>query len=83
MRTPRTGGASRASVTDWDGRSLTYPTLFLAGAGLSPTTGTANPTTTVAARSLRTVATIEAGFGLPASPPAASPVDATPGAPPG
>ncbi|MCC6936169.1 MAG: GMC family oxidoreductase [Thermomicrobiales bacterium] len=42
------------SVTDPDGRTHDHPNLFLSGCGLFPTTGTANPTLTLAALALRT-----------------------------
>jgi choline dehydrogenase-like flavoprotein len=43
MGTHRMESDSSASVTDADGRTHDYPDLFLAGSGLFPTIGTANP----------------------------------------
>ena len=76
MGTHRMGADPRASVTDPDGRTHDHPNLWLAGAGLFPTTGTANPTATVAALSLRTAAAIAAEFGRVAATPGASPLTA-------
>ena len=78
MGTHRMGDDAATSVTDADGRTHDHPNLFLAGAGLFPTTGTANPTATVAALALRTASVIAAEFGrstpLPGASSAASPV---------
>jgi len=82
MGTHRMGTDPRTSVTDPDGRTHDHPNLWLAGGGLFPTTGTANPTATVAALSLRTAAAIEAEFGLAVATPAASPIGASPVASP-
>ncbi len=60
MGTYRMGADPRISVTDADGRTHDHANLFLAGAGLFPTSGTANPTLTLAALALRTAATIGA-----------------------
>jgi len=73
MGTYRMGADPRTSVTDADGRAHDHPNLFLAGAGLFPTTGTANPTLTLAALALRTAATIEADLATMGGTPAASP----------
>ncbi len=82
------GEDAATSVTDADGRTHDHPNLFLAGAGLFPTTGTANPTATVAALALRTASIIAADVGRgpplagaspvasPSASPAASPVTA-------
>jgi choline dehydrogenase-like flavoprotein len=58
MGTHRMGNDPNTSVTNADGRTHDHPNLFLAGAGLFPTTGTANPTLTIAALALRTAAVI-------------------------
>jgi glucose dehydrogenase len=58
MGTHRMGSDPATSVTDADGRTHDHPNLFLSGAGLFPTTGTANPTATIAALALRTADTI-------------------------
>lgn len=88
MGTHRMGEDAATSVTDADGRTHDHPNLFLAGAGLFPTTGTANPTATVAALALRTASIIAADVGRgpplagaspvasPSASPAASPVTA-------
>lgn len=85
MGTHRMGTNRRTSVTDRDGRTHDHLNLFLAGAGLFPTTGTANPTATVAALSLRTAAVIAAEFGIslatPVSRAPATPIDTSPGDP--
>lgn len=52
--THRMGSDSRASVTDSCDRTWDHPNLWLAGSGLFPTGGTANPTLTIAALALRT-----------------------------
>lgn len=74
MGTHRMGTDPATSVTDPDGRAHDHPNLFLAGAGLFPTTGTANPTATVAALALRTASVIQRELGFVA----ATPVAATP-----
>lgn len=51
------------SVADPDGRSHDHPNLFLAGSGLFPTTGTANPTLTIAALTLRTAGVMKTELG--------------------
>lgn len=71
MGTYRMGSDKSDSVTDSFGRSWDHPNLWLAGSGLFPTTGTANPTLTIAALALRTAPEIlsELGrMGMPASP---------------
>jgi choline dehydrogenase-like flavoprotein len=52
--TYRMGSDPKSSVADADGRSHDHQNLFLAGSGLFPTTGTANPTLTIAAFALKT-----------------------------
>jgi choline dehydrogenase-like flavoprotein len=71
MGTYRMGTDARSSVTDADGRTHDHPNLFLAGAGLFPTYGTANPTLTIAALALRTAARIAADLGVTAATPVA------------
>jgi choline dehydrogenase-like flavoprotein len=73
MGTHRMGADPTTSVTDADGRTHDHPNLFLAGAGLFPTTGTGNPTLTLAALALRTAATIAADLGVAEATPVASP----------
>jgi choline dehydrogenase-like flavoprotein len=52
--TYRMGSDPNTSVVDADLRSHDHPNLFLLGSGVFPTEGTANPTLTIAALSLRT-----------------------------
>lgn len=52
--TYRMGSDPKSSVAGADGRSHDHPNVFLAGSGLFPTTGTANPTLTIAALALKT-----------------------------
>jgi choline dehydrogenase-like flavoprotein len=68
------GSDPSTSVTDAEGRTHDHPNLFLAGGGLFPTFGTANPTLTIAALALRTAARIQADLGLAGGTPVASPV---------
>jgi choline dehydrogenase-like flavoprotein len=49
----RMGANAKEAVTDGDCRTFDHPNLYIVGAGLWPTCGTANPTLTVAAISLR------------------------------
>ena len=77
MGTFRMGDDPATSVTDADGRTHDHPNLFLAGCGLFPTFGTANPTLTLAALALRTASVIAADLGLGVATPAAP---ASPGA---
>jgi choline dehydrogenase-like flavoprotein len=53
MGTHRMGSDAASSVTDSFGRTWDHPNLWLADSGLFPTTGTANPTLTIAALALR------------------------------
>ncbi|MFA5521957.1 MAG: GMC family oxidoreductase [Castellaniella sp.] len=53
MGTARMGADPRRSVVDGGLCSHDHPNLFLAGAGVFPTCGTANPSLTIAALSLR------------------------------
>lgn len=54
MGTYRMGTDPGSSVVDADERTHDHPNLFLLGSGTFPTVGTANPTLTIAALSLRT-----------------------------
>jgi choline dehydrogenase-like flavoprotein len=54
MGTTRMGMDSKTSVADAQGRSYDHPNLWFAGSSLFPTSGTANPTLTIAALALRT-----------------------------
>jgi choline dehydrogenase-like flavoprotein len=74
MGTYRMGSDQKTSVTDADGKTHDHPNLFLAGGGLFPTFGNANPTLTIAALALRTAATIERDLGVVPGTPVASPV---------
>lgn len=51
--TTRMGRDAKSSVVDRNCRSHDHPNLYIAGAGVFPTMGTANPTLTIAALSLR------------------------------
>lgn len=53
MGTHRMGTDPTTSVTDSFGRTWDHPNLWLAGSGLFPAVGTANPTLTIAALALR------------------------------
>jgi choline dehydrogenase-like flavoprotein len=80
--TVRMGDDPATSVADSFGRTHDHPNLFLAGSGLFPTAGTANPTLTIAALALRSAARISRELGLmPVATPSASPTSpvATPG----
>lgn len=65
--TVRMGVDPATSVADPDGRTHDHPNLYLAGSGLFPTTGTANPTLTIAALALRTAEVIGKRLGLKTS----------------
>lgn len=58
MGTTRMGTDKKTSVVDPECRSHDYKNLFITGASVFPTGGTANPTLTVAALALRTANTI-------------------------
>jgi choline dehydrogenase-like flavoprotein len=58
MGTHRMGSDPRSSVTDAETRAWDHPNLFMAGGGLFPSSGTANPTLTIAALALRTAQTL-------------------------
>lgn len=77
MGTYRMGNDPATSVTDDTGRTHDHANLYLAGAGLFPTSGTANPTLTLSALALRSAEAIskELGIEIPATP-VATPVNA-------
>jgi choline dehydrogenase-like flavoprotein len=85
MGTYRMGDDPSSSVTDREGRAHDHPNLWMAGSGLFPTMGTANPTLTIAALALLTADAIGREFNVqvpvatPVASPEASPV-ATPAA---
>ncbi|MEZ4530055.1 MAG: GMC family oxidoreductase [Thermomicrobiales bacterium] len=54
MGTCRMGNDKTDSVTDSFGRTWDHPNLWIAGSSLFPTTGTGNPTLTIAALAMRT-----------------------------
>ena len=58
MGTYRMGSDPKTSVVDADQRSHDHPNLFLLGAGVFPTVGTANPTLTLSALALWAADTI-------------------------
>jgi choline dehydrogenase-like flavoprotein len=62
MGTHRMGSDPATSVTDSFGRSWDHTNLWLSGSGLFPTTGTGNPTLTIAALALRSAPEIEAAL---------------------
>jgi choline dehydrogenase-like flavoprotein len=59
MGTTRMGTDARTSVATAAGQSHDHPNLWFAGASLFPTSGTANPTLTIAALALRTAEAIK------------------------
>jgi glucose dehydrogenase len=63
--THRMGTDSSASVTDDELRSHDHPNLFLLGSGAFPTIGTANPTLTITALTLRTLETLKTELKTP------------------
>lgn len=54
MGTTRMGHDGKTSVANPDGRSHDHPNLWFGGSSLFPTSGTANPTLTIAALALKT-----------------------------
>jgi choline dehydrogenase-like flavoprotein len=65
----RMGSDRHDAVTDGNARSFDHPNLYIAGSALWPTCGTANPTLTIAALSLRAAERIaSAEFGRPPVP---------------
>jgi len=75
MGTYLMGDDPATSVTDRSGRTHDHANLYLAGSGLFPTSGTANPTLTLAALALLTADAIgkDLGVPVPATAPVASP----------
>jgi len=59
MGTYRMGTDAKTSVVTADQRSHDHPNLFLLGSGVFPTGGASNPTLTIAALALRSVAAIQ------------------------
>lgn len=59
MGTYRMGRDPKRSVADVNGRSHDHENLYLAGSGLFPTIGTANPTLTLVALALKTAEAIK------------------------
>ena len=75
MGTCRMGTDPATSVADRTGRTHDHPNLFLAGSSLFPTSGTANPTLTLAALALLTADAIGQDLGATVpSTPVATPV---------
>jgi choline dehydrogenase-like flavoprotein len=62
MGTARMGDDPRTSVVDRDLRVHGHGNCFVLGASVFPTVGTANPTLTIAALSLRSVDAIRASL---------------------
>lgn len=60
--TARMGDDPKTSVVDRDLRSHDHHNLFVLGSAVFPTSATANPTLTIAALSLRAVATVKAAL---------------------
>jgi len=58
LGTCRMGADAATSVVDANGRSHDHPTLFIVGSSVFPTGGTANPTLTALALTLRANRTI-------------------------
>jgi choline dehydrogenase-like flavoprotein len=59
MGTYRMGTDARQSVVNPDHRSHDHPNLFLLGSGVFPTGAASNPTLTLAALTLRSIAAIQ------------------------
>ncbi len=81
MGTYLMGDDPATSVTDRTGRTHDHANLYLAGSGLFPTSGTANPTLTIAALALLTADAIgnDLGAPVPVATPVASPAAHTSG----
>lgn len=77
MGTTVMGSDPATAVTDHTGRTHDHTNLYLAGSGLFPTSGTANPTLTIAALALRSASFIAADLDVSIATPIASPA-ATP-----
>jgi choline dehydrogenase-like flavoprotein len=60
MGTCRMGNDPKDSVVNGDCQSHDHPNLFIVGASVFPTGGTANPTLTMAALALRAVEAVKA-----------------------
>ncbi|MCC6792344.1 MAG: GMC family oxidoreductase [Thermomicrobiales bacterium] len=67
MGTYRMGADPKTSVTDSYGRTWDHANLWLAGSGLFPTTGTGNPTLTIAALAIRTAEELASNLGAETS----------------
>jgi choline dehydrogenase-like flavoprotein len=65
MGTFRMGTDAKSSVTNSFGLTWDHPNLWLTGSGLFPTSGTANPTLTIAALALRAAPEILQALGKP------------------
>jgi choline dehydrogenase-like flavoprotein len=63
MGTTRMGTDRRTSVANANGQSHDHRNLWFAGSSLFPTSGTANPTLTIAALALRTAEAIKVAIG--------------------
>ena len=76
LGTVRMGDDPTTSVADSFGRTHDHANLFLAGSGLFPTSGTANPTLTLSALALRSASAMADQLGtLVQATPAATPAD--------
>ena len=64
LGTTRMGNDPETSVADGYGRTHDHQNLFIAGSSLFPTSGTANPTLTIAALALRTADHLATELGL-------------------
>src|SRR5690606_16972762 len=64
LGTTRMGNDPETSVADGYGRTHDHQNLFIAGSSLFPTSGTANPTLTIAALALRTADHLRTQLGL-------------------
>src|SRR5699024_5764035 len=64
LATHRMGKDPKTSVTDSYGRTHDHANLYLAGGGLFPTVGTANPTLTIVALALRSARQIGKELGV-------------------
>jgi choline dehydrogenase-like flavoprotein len=64
MGTTHMGDDPSASLKDGYGRSHDHNNLFVAGSGLFPVTGTANPTLTIAALTFRTASELGAELNI-------------------
>ncbi len=72
MGTYRMGTDAKTSVTNSYGQTWDHPNVWLAGSGLFPTAGTANPTLTIAALALRAAPEIARALGYSAATPPAA-----------